>query len=584
MSEAIFSSIKDVLTLLRPRLLSFRNGGVSRNRRRRRARYLLFGFMGLLFWGGSFILFYRVLNYFQALEDFGDILAYKLLSMCLITFFSLLIFSAILTSLSKLYLSKDLPLVHSFPVSRQSIFLSRWMEAAVDSSWMVLIYSLPIFLSYGIVYRAGVFYYLMVAADLLPFCLIASSLSALVVMTVAVLLPAGRIRSVFVFLGLLLFLLLLFSFRLMRPEKFAQPEAFVPALLYLKNLETTHSPLLPTTWFYDALRAVLSGSIGGGLFHTALLWSCSAALIYVNTWVSGAIYFGGLSKAQTVSGGFTRVSGLASKGYAVLSHLPSGAARAFVIKEVKTFLRDQTQWSQIFLVLALIIIYLYNFSVLPLEKSAIKMEYLQNIISFLNMALAAFVLSAVSARFVFPAVSLEGDAFWIVKSSPVSIRTFLRIKFFIYFVPLLLLSEFLTVMTNILLKVSPFMMAISVLTTFLVVPGIISMGVGLGALYPDFHSENPVQSVTSLGGLIYMTLCVGFIAAVVVLEAGPVYSIFMTGIRGRNLSGVQWLWLLFSFGAVLFLCFAAFAIPMKRAERRLSRYEVGESVADGPVE
>jgi ABC-2 type transport system permease protein len=60
------------------------------------------------------------------------------------------------------------------------------------------------------------------------------------------------------------------------------------------------------------------------------------------------------------------------------------------------------------------------------------------------------------------------------------------------------------------------------------------MGIGLGAMYPDFHSENPAQSVTSLGGLIYRTLCIGFIGAVVVLEAGPVYNIFMSGVHGES--------------------------------------------------
>ena len=181
--------------------------------------------------------------------------------MALITFFSLLIFSGILTSLSKLYLSKDLPLVHSMPVSREKIFLARWMESTLDSSWMVFVYSLPLFLSYGIVYKAGAFYYAMVGLNILPFCLIASSLSALVVMMAAVFLPAGRIRSVFFFLGLFLFLLLLISFRLMRPERFANPQSFTTILLSLKGLESSHSPFLPTTWFFDSLRAALSGSV-----------------------------------------------------------------------------------------------------------------------------------------------------------------------------------------------------------------------------------------------------------------------------------------------------------------------------------
>jgi ABC-2 type transport system permease protein len=566
--------MREILTLLKPRFWSFKNRGVSKNLKGRRMRILLLGTIGLAFWVGTFIILYRVLTYFQRFEEFGDILAYKLLSMALITFFSLLIFSGILTSLSKLYLSKDLPLVHSMPVSSKKIFLARWIEGTIDSSWMVFVYSLPLFLSYGIVYKGGAFYYVMAGVDILPFCLIASSFSALVVMLVAVLLPAGYIRSVFVFLGLFLFLLLVMAFRLMRPEKFVNPQSFTSLMFYLKTLESSQSSLLPTTWFFDSLRASLSGSIKSAFFHSALSWSYAITMIFVTTWISGAIYFKGLSKAQTAPGRFFYSLGFKRPGYSFLTNFLSGPVRAFAVKEIKTFFRDKTQWSQIFLIAALIVIYLYNFSVLPLERSSIRIEFLQNIISFLNIALAAFVLTAVSARFVFPAVSLEGDSFWIVKSSPVSIRTFLWIKFFVYFLPLLLLSEVLVVVTNILLDVTPFMMVISVLTIFFMVPGIVSMGIGLGAIYPDFQSENPLQSVTSLGGLIYMTISIGFIAAIIVVEAGPVYNIFMTGIRGVGLNAFQWMWLVGSFSFVLFLCLIATVIPMRLGEKKISRDEM----------
>lgn len=566
--------MREVFILLRPRFLSFKNQRISGNLKGRKLRFFIFGTIGFAFWGGTFVIFYRVLTYFQGIEEFGNILAYKFLSMSLITFFSLLIFSGMLTSLSKLYIAKDLPLVHSMPVSRKKIFLARWIESTIDSSWMVFVYSLPIFLSYGIVYKAGCFYYTMVGANILPFCLIASSISALIVMMAAVSLPAGRIRSVFVLLGLLLVLLLIVSFRLMRPEKFVNPESFTSLMLYIKNFDTSHSPLLPTTWFFDSLRASLSGAMKSAFFHSALSWSCAITMTFVTTWISGTIYFKGLSKAQAATSRFFSLFGSRKPGYIFLLNFLSGSARAFIVKEIKTFFRDQTQWSQIFLVMALIVIYLYNFSVLPLERSPIKLEYLQNLLSFLNMGLAAFVLSAVSARFVFPAVSLEGEAFWIVRSSPVSIRTFLWIKFFVYFFPLLLLSELLIVVTNILLQVTPLMMFISVLTIFFMVPGIVSMGIGIGAIYPDFKSENPTQSVTSLGGLIYMTFCIGFIASVIVLEAGPVYSIFMTGIYRGSLTWFQWLWIVGSFAIVLALCVTAVVIPMRLGEKKIFQEEL----------
>jgi ABC-2 type transport system permease protein len=567
--------MSDVLTLLQPRLWAFKNGRISGRSNGRGLRLFIFGSVGLGFWTGAFLIIYRILIYFQGVEEFGNILAYKLLSMVLVTFFSLLLFSGILTSLSKLYLSRDLPLVHAMPVPSEKIFLARWMEGTLDSSWMVLVYSLPIFVSYGMVFKAGVSYYAMLVVHLIPFCLIASILSAIFVMVAAVVLPAGRIRSVFFLLSLFLFLLLIVSFRMIRPERFVRPESFASLMLYFKTLESPHSPWLPTTWIYDSLRDTLSGSVRGALFDGALAWSGALTLIFVAAWMSRSLYFIGWSRAQTASRRMFPSLGLKRLEGNVLLRVLPGPMRAFAVKEIKTFFRDQTQWSQLFLLVALIVIYLYNFSVLPLSRSALPMAYLQNLLSFLNMGLVAFVLTAVSARFVFPAVSMEGDALWIVKSSPVTVRAFLWMKFLVYFLPLLFLSELLTVATNLILDVTPFMMFLSVTTILLMVPGIVSMALGLGAVYPDVHSENPAQSVTSFGGLIYMTVSLGFIAAVIVLEAGPVYRVLMTAIRRGPLHGQHVLWFSVSLATVLLLCVAAFIIPMRLGERSMSGFEWG---------
>ncbi|HSO63196.1 MAG TPA: hypothetical protein VLR50_19325, partial [Desulfobacterales bacterium] len=249
-------------------------------------------------------------------------------------------------------------------------------------------------------------------------------------------------------------------------------------------------------------------------------------------------------------------------------------ARSFTVKEIKTFLRDQTQWSQLFLIAALVVIYIYNFAALPLERSPIQTAYLQNLLSFLNMALALFVLAAVTARFAYPAVSLEREAFWLVKTSPVSLRTFLRIKFFIYYLPLLVLTEVLIVATNLLLQVTPLMMALSTVTVFFVVPGIVAMGIGLGAAFPDFKAENPAQTVTSFGGLVFMIACALYIGAVVLLEAGPVYRIFMADLNGQALSTAVLLWAGVSFGAAFTLSLLAIVLPLRFGEKRLARVTI----------
>lgn len=561
--------MKHIITLWKPRLLSFQNNRLSGKARDHRARLYLFSLVGLLFWMGIFGVFYRVLTYFQGVEGFGDILANRLLFMVIMTFFTLLVFSGIIIVLSKLYLSRDLMLVHSLPVSTVEIFLARWTESAFDSSWMVLLYSLPVFLSYGAVYKTGPLFYSVVLLSMAALCIIASGISVLAVMLAAVILPAGKLRTVFVFFGIAVILLLVVTIRIMRPEQLVNPEQFLSAALYLQSLQTTGSPWLPTTWVYDAIQGSLKGYAGDVALNVALAWSFALTLVFINARIAGAIYFPGFSRAQTTAERLFP-SSRPGHGWPRLFSLFPSAVRAFAIKEIRTFFRDQTQWPQIFLICALIVVYLYNFSVLPLDKTPIKTIYLQNLFAFLNMGLATFVLTAIAARFVFPAVSMEGDAFWIVRSSPVSIRTFLWIKFFVYYVPLVILAEILIVLSNILLQVTPFMMGLSVGTVFCVVPGVVAMGVGLGAIYPDFHSENPAQSVTSFGGLLYMILCAGFIVAIIVLEAGPVYSMFMTDVRGESFSLRQWLWMCASFAIVLILCILAVIFPMKLGERRLS--------------
>jgi ABC-2 type transport system permease protein len=555
--------------LLRPRLLSAVNSLRAGNKKNRRVSLFIISGIGLAFWVGTFIICYRVLLYFQSVQDFGDILAMKLLSMVIMTFFTLLTFSNIINSLSHYYLSRDLPLLHSLPVSAKDIFFSRWLMNTFDSSWMVVAFSLPIFLSYGIIYHAGIFFYLIVLLAIIFMCLLSSAASSILVLWGATILPAGRIRTALVILGVILVLILVLVLRLTRPEQLVNPDNFASAVLYLNSMQTLNSPLLPTTWIIDAIGAALRGKLASSLFNLALTGSCAFMIIFLAGITARITYFNGYSKSQTTPQRlFTAARNKGINWENLLNFLPR-EARAFAVKEIRTFFRDSTQWPQLFLLGALIVIYLYNFSVLPLDKSPIKTVYLQNLFSFLNLGLAAFVLSAIAARFVFPAVGMEGAAFWIVQAAPVSLKTFLWIKFFLYYIPLIILAETLIIVSNLLLQVSAFMMVLSVLTMFCLVPAMVAMGIGLGAVYPNFQSENPAQAVTSFGGLLFMILCFALIALVIIMEAGPVYYVFMADLRGQPLVLWQILWLICSIIFDLLFCIIAIIYPMRLGERSL---------------
>jgi ABC-2 type transport system permease protein len=563
--------VNAVLTLLKPRIWAFRHRLQGRLEGRAWVRILL-ALISFLFWAGIFAVVYRVLVYFQGVEGFGDILARKLLSMVLLTFFTVLIFSSILTALSTLYLSKDLPLIHAAPISADKVFLARWIESTFDSSWMLFLFGLPVFLAYALVYNAGPGFYLVLAGSLFPFCLLASAIGTLIVLLLVVALPANRMRDIFVFLSMVLVILLYFMFRFMRPERLVDPTALATLTGYLRSLEAPASPFLPTTWMLETLWPILTGRRGMARLYWGLSVTGALSMIFVEIKLSRLFYFRGVSKAQVARRGPERrkqAIGIHSKR----TWVGSGTVGALLVKDIRTFFRDNTQWSQLFLLVALIIVYLYNFKVLPIQKAPIPTFYLQNILSFLNMGLAGFVLAAMAVRFVFPAVSVEGEAFWLIRSAPVPLSTFLWVKFWTYLVPLLVLSEILIVLTNKLLSVTPFMMGLSTITVFFMVFGITAMGVGLGAAYPNFRLENLAQAATGFGGMLFMFLCVGFVGSVIILEAGPVYTIFMARLRGEAIPLVHWIWIAVSFILVAAINLLAVFWPMRFGLQSLSRLE-----------
>ena len=102
--------------LLRPRYLALAGRWRSADgtaRHRSLGLLLLAG----LFWVAIFAFFSRVLAYFEGVPQFGPVLAERLLAMVMLSFFSILVFSSIVTSLSTFYLAADLGLLLASPVA-----------------------------------------------------------------------------------------------------------------------------------------------------------------------------------------------------------------------------------------------------------------------------------------------------------------------------------------------------------------------------------------------------------------------------------------------------------------------------------
>jgi ABC-2 type transport system permease protein len=535
----------------------------------------LLGVLGVAFWAFLFTVCFRVLSYFRTVEGLGDLLAIRLLSMVLLTFFSILVFSNIVTALSTYYLSGELDILLSSPVPIEKVYRAKFIETIADSSWMTMVYGLPVFLAYGAVFRASPSYYAGLVLTIIPFLIIPAGIGIAVTMLLVNAFPARRAKDILVLLGLLFFVALYILFRMLRPEKLVDPDAFPSLVHYLTAMRGPVSPLLPSYWASETLAPLLRSSTGSDvLFYLLMLWSSAGAAVVIGEWISGRIYYSGWSRSQEGRKAAISRSSLADRFFSALAWPFPGKLRAIVLKDVNIFFRDTSQWSQLFLLVALMVVYIYSFKLLPLERAAIPSFYLQNLISFLNLGMAGFVTSAVAVRFVFPAVSLEGASFWIIRSAPISLRDFLWAKFWSSLLPLVLLAELLIILSNLLLKVTPFMMALGVVTVFFMTFGITALGVGLGAAFPRFKHENVAQIPTGFGGIVYMLLAMLFIGMIVLLEAWPVYRIFTALAFGGRITGGDWGVIATSLALLVAVVCLAILLPMQIGLERLKQREI----------
>ena len=157
-------------------------------------------------------------------------------------------------------------------------------------------------------------------------------------------------------------------------------------------------------------------------------------------------------------------------------------------------------------------------------------------VSFLNLGLAGFVVAAIAARFVFPAMSVEGRMMWLLRSSPLDVRALFWSKYWVGTVPLLVVALPLIVVTNVVLQASPLILALTTVTMVGITFALTAMALGLGALYPNYDTENVAEIPTSFGGLLFMMAAVIYLAGIVVLEGWPVYLYLQANLASEGAS------------------------------------------------
>ena len=172
---------------------------------------------------GSFWLTTQLLDY----EELGDFLLRIGLSWLFLTFLSFLAFSGVVTALSTFFLSEDLRLLLAAPIAVRRLFYARFLRTIGQSSWMVVIFLVPVLLGVGIARCAPCIFYVTVLLAIVPFVVIPVALGTAVTLLLVNIFPARRARDILMLMGLLFAASIVLLLRFVQPERLLRVESLL---------------------------------------------------------------------------------------------------------------------------------------------------------------------------------------------------------------------------------------------------------------------------------------------------------------------------------------------------------------------
>jgi ABC-2 type transport system permease protein len=153
-------------------------------------------------------------------------------------------------------------------------------------------------------------------------------------------------------------------------------------------------------------------------------------------------------------------------------------------------------------------------------------------------------------------------------------------KYWVNVVPLLVVAVGLTAGTNHILRVGPFMMTLSLVTITAMTFAIAALALGFGAMFPRFDTANAADIPTGFGGLLFMMTATGYLAAIIVLQAWPVYAVLTAQAAGVPLGTGTLAWLAAGLAAAALLSALAIVLPLRAAVRRVGAGEAHRAVPE----
>ncbi len=482
-------------------------------------------YLGLSFW-----LFYKGLRFVAAFPGLGTVLTERLLYLLFAILFALLLLSNLVISYSNLFRNREASFLLSLPVRWETIFRWKFIESTVLASWAFLFLIAPLLAAFGLTRHVPWHFYVMTVISVALFVVLPAVAGCWLAMQLGRHLDRRSFQIAAV-LVLAAALALAASWWKAPPATDELLETRVLDMLDQLLIKTrfTQFPFLPSYWLSSGVIQWAEGILNVAVFFLLVLLSYAAFFGLIACTGLGRLFYNTASTVQSRASVWGQWEWFRSalrrpKQFAYargpIEHLVRGLVwvrrdvRALIVKDVRTFWRDTSQWGQSVMLFGLLGTYIINLRHFTHELTS---PFWVNLVSYLNLGACSLNLATITTRFVFPQFSLEGWRLWLVGMAPMGLARVVKTKYWLASLSSLLVTLSLITLSSWLLKMTwdriIFFGAVITVMTF----ALNGLAVGLGVLYPNLKDSNPGKIVSGFGGTLCLVLSFLYIVASVLL-------------------------------------------------------------------
>jgi ABC-2 type transport system permease protein len=534
------------------------------------------GYAVLAFW-----LFRKGLEFVASFPGLGALLIERLMFLLFAFLFVLLLFSNLVISFTNLFKNRETTFLLSLPIRPQAIFRWKFIESALLASWAFLFLIAPLLAAYGLTQHVRWHFYPVTVGLLALFIILPAAAGSWAAVNLARHLDRRMFQVLAV--GLTAALLAGAAFWLKaEPVTDEMLETRVLTVLdrVLAKTRFAQFAFLPSYWLSAGVLQWSEGAVTAAGFFALVLLSYSLFFGYLSFTRMGRRFYEAVSAVQSRGSPFWQWTwfqnrrqrrrrlcssrGIVEKALERLSWIEPDI-RALLVKDLRVFWRDTTQWGQTLVLFGLLGAYILN---LRHFSQQLTNPFWVHLVSFLNLGACALNLATLTTRFIYPQFSLEGKRLWIVGLAPLGLARVVRAKYWLASISSLVVTLALISLSCYMLKLPSgrilfFALAITVMTFSLN-----GLAIGLGVLYPNLKEDNPGKIVSGFGGTFCLVLSFLYtVSSVTLLALGSPWSLARGGEPSLGLLGVSW-----STFVVLSLLLGW--LPFKLGLRRLARFEL----------